>query len=127
MTRENDQRGPLDSSGQACLGMAYRVAPEVFEHLDHREKNGYLRHQITVELANGDSKQGLIYIADEANQAYLGAASVQAIAKQILESRGPSGENKDYLLDLASSLRDLNVTDDHVFDVESCLLSLLNR
>jgi len=102
-----------------CHGMAYRVSPEVFEHLDHREKNGYLRHEIAIEFKDGSSKQGLIYIADEKNPAFLGEASVEDIANQILMSRGPSGENSEYLFKLAQSLRVLNAVDHHVFEIEA--------
>jgi cation transport regulator ChaC len=118
------QSGAL-ADNQACVGMAYQVTAEVFEHLDHREKNGYLRHQISIDLENGIQKQGLIYIADEANSAFLGDASAYTIAHQIFNSRGPSGENKDYLLELASSLRSLKAEDDHVFEIERHIHGLI--
>ena len=42
--------------GEHCDGRAFLVEPEVFEHLDHREKNGYER--IAVEIAFGSVLSG---------------------------------------------------------------------
>ena len=33
----------IEAPGAICHGMAYLITPEVFAHLDHREKDGYLR------------------------------------------------------------------------------------
>jgi cation transport regulator ChaC len=46
--------------------------------------------------------------------------SIDALAQHIFKSRGPSGENKDYLYQLADALRDLNPQskDRHVWDLE---------
>ena len=132
----HDHRGTLEQPGRVvtlipaagmhCFGMAYQVTADVFEHLDHREKNGYLRHEVVITLT--DKKQsrevlGLIYIADESNEAYLGPASEREIAEHIANSCGPSGENSEYLLSLAKSLRELGAVDDHVFAIEEYLLN----
>jgi cation transport regulator ChaC len=68
--------------GAQCDGMAYLITPEVFAHLDHREKNGYLRLAIDIAFDDGSSAEGLVYIATEDNAAYLGEASELAIAQQ---------------------------------------------
>ncbi|MFZ3287259.1 MAG: gamma-glutamylcyclotransferase [Telluria sp.] len=47
-----------------------------------------------------------------------GAASKRAIAQQISASHGPSGRNRDYLVDLAHALRELGMDDPHVFAIE---------
>lgn len=101
-----------------CAGMAYLITPEVFAHLDHREKNGYLRLAIDIHFDDGGSEEGLVYIATEDNAAYLGEAPERDIARQIAASSGPSGRNRDYLLDLADALRELGKDDPHVFAVE---------
>ena len=40
----------IPSPGNLCRGVAYLVEPEVFEHLDHREKNGYERYPVPITL-----------------------------------------------------------------------------
>lgn len=104
--------------GAVCHGMAYLVTPEEFSHLDHREKNGYLRLAIEIEFEEGGSEEGLVYIATAENAAYLGEAPERDIARQIARSSGPSGRNRDYLTDLAQALRALGWTDEHVFAIE---------
>jgi len=104
----------VEAPGQVCLGMAYRITPAVFDHLDHREKNGYLRFVTPMRFADGDIEDGLVYIATPDNAAWLGDASVDAIAGQIQRSTGPSGPNRDYLLQLDKALRELGADDTHV-------------
>ncbi|WP_394779372.1 gamma-glutamylcyclotransferase [Undibacterium sp.] len=104
--------------GAICEGMAYLVTPEEFEHLDYREKNGYLRLSTDIIFEDGSSVEGLVYIATEENAAFLGAAPELDIARQIAASVGPSGRNSDYLLDLAAALRALGKQDAHVFEIE---------
>lgn len=134
----HDHRGTVEHPGRVvtliaqdavrCDGMAYKVTAEEFEHLDHREKNGYLRHEVPLMLVNdcGETvtKTGLVYIAEENNSAFLGYASEQEIARHIANSRGPSGENSEYLQRLADALRELGAEDKHVFLVEDFLNNL---
>ena len=108
----------VPAPGAVCAGMAYLVTPEEFAHLDHREKNGYLRLAIEIHFDAGGSEEGLVYIATEDNAAFLGPASERDIARQIAASRGPSGRNRDYLVDLAQALRALGKDDAHVFAIE---------
>lgn len=128
----HDHRGTPDNPGRVltlvesmdehCTGMAYRVSHDVFDHLDHREKNGYLRYDVDLQLANNITKAGLVYIAPENNLAYLGEASEESIAQHIHQSHGPSGSNRDYVLHLAEALRTMGVDDPHVFEIERYLL-----
>lgn len=114
----------VEELGSACAGMAYLVdattADATFSTLDHREKNGYERHRVTLTLANPQERvEGVVYIAPVGNHAYLGPASLEEMARQISSSTGPSGHNVDYLLDLAEALRSLDVDDEHVFALEA--------
>ncbi|CAM3891992.1 gamma-glutamylcyclotransferase [Vreelandella rituensis] len=101
--------------GAVCHGIAYRITPEVLAPLDVREKNGYLREVVALHFTDDSSAEGLVYLATEDNAAFLGDAPLDAIAEQIALAHGPSGPNRDYLLNLAASLRQLEVDDPHVF------------
>jgi cation transport regulator ChaC len=114
----------IPQAGAVCDGMAYLVTPEVFDHLDHREKNGYLRFSTDMIFEDGSSAEGLVYVATEENAAFLGPASELEIARQIARSAGPSGRNRDYLTDLADALRQLGKNDPHVFAIEQYLIKL---
>lgn len=107
-----------------CHGMAYLVTPEEFAHLDHREKNGYLRLATDIGFDDGSSVEGLVYIATQENAAFLGPATELEIARQIAGARGPSGPNSEYLLQLAQALRELGKPDPHVFAIERHLAAL---
>ena len=123
----------IEADGQECMGVAYQVTADVFEHLDHREKNGYLRFEVEIgfltEFESKDKqkieiKRGLVYIAPTDNAAYLGPASEREIAEHIFRSSGPSGPNSEYVFLLAQALRDMNEFDHHVFKIESFLKEL---
>jgi len=123
----HDHRGTPDNPGRVltlvevpgstCLGMAYRVKPDVFEHLDHREKNGYLRFSTTFHFSDGAESEGLVYIATEDNEAWAGPADEREIAAHIARSEGPSGPNDEYVLKLEAALKELGDHDPHVFAI----------
>lgn len=132
----HDHRGTLEAPGRVatlirakgavCHGMAYRITPEVLAPLDVREKNGYLREKVALtfvdEQGNGvEQSEGLIYLASEDNPAFLGEAPLADIAQQIANAHGPSGSNREYLVNLAEALRELGVHDTHIFELESQL------
>jgi cation transport regulator ChaC len=127
----HDHRGTPESPGRVltlvpdpdatCTGVAYLIAPAVFDALDRREKNGYLRHVVPLAFDDGSHADGLVYLADEHNAAWLGPASDAAIAQQVARASGPSGANRDYVLHLAEALRELAADDAHVFSIERAL------
>jgi cation transport regulator ChaC len=112
--------------------MAYLLEAETaaatFDALDHREKNGYERHAVSLDLLGPreatQAVPALVYIAATGNHAYLGPAPVQDMARQIAHSQGPSGRNIDYLLELADALRRLRADDPHVFELEAAARNL---
>ncbi len=115
----------IDAPGERCYGRAFLVEPEVFEHLDYREKNGYERQ--TVDTFFDDAQtSGVVYIAATNNFAFLGEAPLGEIAAHIKRCAGPSGTNIDYLLELARTLRQLGVSDPHVFELETLVLAIQN-
>eukprot|EP00112_Aurelia_sp_Birch-Aquarium-sp1_P025049 Seg815.7 transcript_id=Seg815.7/GoldUCD/mRNA.D3Y31 product="Oxysterol-binding protein-related protein 8" protein_id=Seg815.7/GoldUCD/D3Y31 len=105
-------------------GVAYQVlpasVPEVMAYLNHREKGGYTLHD--VQFNPKDTKiikfPVYVYIATESNEAFLGDAPLADIAKQIATSHGPSGPNSEYLLNLAKTVREMKVEDEHLFELE---------
>lgn len=133
----HDHRGTFEHPGRVatlvpeqdarCMGMAYRVTPASFEHLDHREKNGYLRFAMTLHFAGDESAEGIVYIANEKNQAWLGPADEMEIARHVAGASGPSGSNRDYVLKLAQALRELGADDPHLFGVEARLRNFPDR
>lgn len=110
----------IESPSAKCQGRAFLVEPAVFDHLDHREKNGYRRFDQMIHFSNG-SESGVVYIATGDNHAFLGEASIKEIAAHISRSKGPSGHNLEYVLELARSLRELGADDPHVFKLERIL------
>ena len=121
----------LPEPNQVCDGMAYlldpRVVDETFAQLDYREKNGYERVEVDLHLVDGRQVSGLVYIAERDNFAFLGSAPSDQIAVQIFNAWGPSGSNKAYLLSLCDALRDLDIDDPHVFELERLVLDLERR
>jgi len=104
-----------------CMGVAYLVTPATFEHLDHREKNGYLRFTMTLHFDGDRVAEGIVYIANPENAAWLGPADDAEIARHVAGAAGPSGRNSDYVRKLAEALRELGADDPHVFGVEARL------
>ena len=118
----------VPSPGATCKGIAYLVEPTVFEHLDYREKNGYQRISATLSLvAREQSVSGVVYVADNSNPAFMGHADDEELAAHIDASHGPSGSNRDYLLQLAEALREIGEHDAHVMALESRLVALNNQ
>lgn len=110
------------------------------EYLDIREINGYSiqytpfnRHDQdmsatmqTITPAADTAPAGiphpikcLVYIGLPDNPQFLGPQDPQALAEKIVVSRGPSGENRDYLYQLEEALKNLSEesADDHIFDL----------
>lgn len=124
----------IESPDGHCDGMAYRVdlatAQHTFALLDHREKNGYERREVRLELRACGRDQAartvpaVVYLATPDNHAFLGPAPLAEIARQIAASHGPSGSNRDYLLELAETLRAIDAHDPHVFELENALMEM---
>ncbi|RNF24109.1 cation transport protein ChaC [Trypanosoma conorhini] len=129
---------PSDAPEAWVAGVAYELPSEpskqaaILAQLDHRERGGYKRVEVTLhDLHTHDPlplPQGtvcLCYLATEENSEYLGPATEESIAAQILEAAGDSGPNSEYLFNLAAALRSLEAIDDQVFAVEAAARRLL--
>ena len=97
--------------------------------LDQREKGGYARHMLPVELGTGSEgvPLALTYVATPDNPDYLGPAGLHEIASQVLRAAGPSGENVEYVVRLAAALREMDADDPHVFALEDLLRARRDR
>lgn len=119
--------------GARCTGMAYGVDDENLEAvlalLDHREQGGYLRHELRITALDGSvlADRGLVYVAGPDNPEYLGPAPLERIAQQVLSSRGPSGDNAAYVLELARALAELGARDAHVEALAEAVRQASNR
>lgn len=131
-----DHRGTPDSPGRVvtlvehaqawCLGRAFRVNTQVHDQiladLDVREQGGYVRHRVPLRLVAGArSIEATTYVAREDNPNFLGPAPFEQMVRHIAGSRGPSGPNDEYLLELADWLRDNDMPDAHVQSLADAL------
>lgn len=78
----------------------------------------------TFQTLRGESFKVLVYIATPTNSLWLGEASETEIASQIIDCKGPSGHNVEYVLRLANFMRDHfpNEMDQHLYTLEEELL-----
>ncbi len=120
----------LPQIGSRCYGMAYQLPvpqeEEILARLDEREQEGYDRIEVCFfpNQLQIEKIRVLVYIANPSNPHYLGPLSLPAMARHILSSKGPSGDNASYLYELAAALRDLQAQDTHVFQLEASLRQL---
>ena len=91
------------------------------DYLEIREINGYSIqyapfHPVDQSKA---SIECLVYIGLPDNPQFMGVQEPQKLAEHIFHSKGPSGENKEYLFMLAKALDDLGDAsrDKHIEDL----------
>jgi cation transport protein ChaC len=124
----------VEDPGGVCWGMAYRIKAaervSVMAHLDYREKGGYRLFDVALTFADApqaDMTPGVVYVATADNPNYLGPAPLHDIARQIAGSVGPSGDNVEYVLELAAALRGIGAHDEHVFALEALVRAEAER
>ncbi|KAG9818830.1 ChaC-like protein, partial [Aureobasidium melanogenum] len=112
-------------------GAAYRIpgphVAEVREYLDIREINGYSIQYTPFHVSNEFAASHnlpapidcLVYVGLPDNPQFMGPQDLETLAEHIVKSRGPSGENKDYLYGLDQALMELGEgsEDEHVHDL----------
>lgn len=111
------------------VGRAFRLTEREYERalapLAHREKAGYERHSVELELLVAPRRvPATIYVAGPHNPHFLGPAPLEQMARHIARSVGPSGPNDEYLLELARWLEDNDVDDPHVHELAEAVRTL---
>uniref|UniRef100_A0A8B9NML1 Gamma-glutamylcyclotransferase n=1 Tax=Accipiter nisus TaxID=211598 RepID=A0A8B9NML1_9AVES len=125
------------SERMACTwGVAYEVRGKQIaaslQYLNMREAvlGGYDTKLVKFHPQDKDAEEpilALVYIATPQNPSYLGPASEEDIAAQIIVSSGCAGHNIEYLLRLADFMRYFcpQAEDKHLFSIEEALTSIL--
>ncbi|RVX22630.1 Gamma-glutamylcyclotransferase 2-3 [Vitis vinifera] len=120
-------------------GVAYKVSKEEDEqialtYLEVREKQYDKKAYLDVyaePIATTPVISGvMVYIASpdkKLNRNYLGPASVEEIAKQIIHAEGPSGPNREYLFQLEQALLQMGCEDKHVMDLANEVRRILSE
>ncbi|KAI5394397.1 gamma-glutamylcyclotransferase 2-3 [Lathyrus oleraceus] len=117
------------AEGEICWGAAYKISKKedqeiALTYLEVREKqydrkeyvDFFTEFKATTPAISG----ALVYIASpnkNVNVNYLGPASVEEIARQIVQAEGPSGPNREYLFLLEKALLQIGSEDKHVTDL----------
>jgi cation transport regulator ChaC len=110
----------VPAEGETCGGCAYRIDPavtdEVLTALDERESAGFdrIRREVLDAPGGAPFAEALVYVADATNPHFLGPLDERAIASWVRRSKGPSGPNADYVLQLHDALAELGIEDAHV-------------
>jgi len=116
-------------------GRAFEVemGADALSYLDKREceMGGYNRQQATFFPQGSPSKSLTVelYIALDTNKFWLGESSLEAIATEVMATRGPSGHNVEYVLCLAAFMHQClpEVRDEHLFRLEAIIWSKMGK
>ncbi|KAB2573995.1 putative glutathione-specific gamma-glutamylcyclotransferase 2 [Lasiodiplodia theobromae] len=116
-----------DAPAEKVWGAAYHIpashAAEVRDYLDIREINGYSIQYTPFHPTTGSTGSApihcLVYIGLPENPQFVGPQDPQKLAEHIVQSKGPSGENKEYLYMLEHALLELSAEsgDEHITDL----------
>ncbi|XP_077213777.1 chaC-like family protein [Tasmannia lanceolata] len=127
------------SHGEVCWGVAYKVSGEEDEqialsYLEVREKQYdtkvYLDFFTDPNTTTPAVSGVMVYIGSpnkKLNPNYLGPASLEEIAEQIINAEGPSGPNRDYIFQLENALLEIGCEDKHVMDLANAVRKTLSE
>jgi len=118
------------------LGVTYHIegksqVEHALKHLICREvkKGGYeLRKTLFHPLkSNAKPYEVYVFFASSDNHLYLGPASAEQVAEDIVRCRGDAGHNLEYLFRLVDSLREISTVDYHLEKIEDACHRKLGR
>ncbi|KAH7906897.1 ChaC-like protein [Hygrophoropsis aurantiaca] len=133
--QHNSTAYPCQALNYSSIGVAYTIDPayeaEVRDYLDYREKDGYTLETLDIYTIEDGIEKIIIhnaycYVGRPDNPSFIGSEDLDFLANRIWRSIGPSGRNKDYLYQLAESVRRLAPAsyDSHLFALETRLRKL---
>ncbi|XP_054743513.1 glutathione-specific gamma-glutamylcyclotransferase 1 isoform X1 [Anastrepha obliqua] len=121
-------------------GCAYKISGNTaLDYLKQREctLGGYivLETKFFPRIASfdtpfsGEAFPVLVYVATPENDLWLGEDTLDNIAEQIVECRGASGHNVEYVLRLSNFIREEipDVVDPHLFELENLVMEKLHK
>jgi len=126
----------VEEEGGMTLGVTYHIEgkPQVeyaLKHLFCREvkKGGYELRKTMFHPLKSDVPPYEVYVffASSDNHLYLGPASVEQVAEDIVRCRGDAGHNLEYVFRLADSLREIATVDYHLEKIEDACHRKLGR
>ena len=111
--------------GDHCQGLAYKIelnkAATELDILFRREMFSFVYKPTWVEARCKDtdtSFRALTFVVDKTNERYVDNLSIAQTVKTLATAHGPLGRNCDYLFELSKKLRELELSDDEVEDLE---------
>ncbi|CAA7401572.1 unnamed protein product [Spirodela intermedia] len=124
------------TAGEVCWGVAYRISEEdektALESLEVREKQYDMKVYLDFFTDPGSGSPSvsgvMVYVASAdkyLNKNYLGPASIEEMAMQIVRARGPSGPNREYLFHLEDALAEFGCEDTHVSDLAGAVRRII--
>eukprot|EP00602_Paraphysomonas_sp_CaronLab_P004424 CAMPEP_0185034084 /NCGR_PEP_ID=MMETSP1103-20130426/23630_1 /TAXON_ID=36769 /ORGANISM="Paraphysomonas bandaiensis, Strain Caron Lab Isolate" /LENGTH=684 /DNA_ID=CAMNT_0027570597 /DNA_START=95 /DNA_END=2149 /DNA_ORIENTATION=+ len=120
-----------------CVGNVFLVpeseAEKLIEELDFREKGGYHRHIIPVKFLRatphhkkGETADALVYTGSTCNPNFSLDVNDSSWMDKVIEiisaATGPSGDDAQYVLNLAAYVQSQGVTDSYLFDISRGVL-----
>jgi cation transport protein ChaC len=103
--------------GEACEGVALRVAPgqeaQTLAYLREREliSSAYVEKELSVQLSDGREVTAVVYVIDEAHVQYCGGLPLEEQAQIMARAVGGMGPNTEYLYNTAEHLLSVGLHD----------------
>lgn len=115
-------------------GVVYEVDDRLLEAgsaLNIREKTYQERREETVYAADGVTltEKAVVFVGTNQEHLRLGPAPLEDIAAQIATCQGPSGQNSQYLLNLANFMHKEvpHQIDEHLFELEARVKNIMAK